>query len=538
MACHRSPAPSVFKHWFIGFVIGVICLLARGQRPFGAMEGFIVFAAEDNPQFSKLWGREGELWTPQSRLPDFSYAGYRWGQESYRIPKESISVKDFGAKGDGQSDDTAAFKRALAAGKGKVIVIPPGRYILRDILTISSSNTVLRGAGPGKTFLVFTKPGIEIDPRPSKTDGNQPTTNWSWAGGLISIGGRRQQPRDVVKVVGSQKRGDTQLSVEKNPFRPGDEILLTLRDDEKNSLLTYLYRGQPGDISGLRNWSVEQVFRIVSVEGSTLKLNRPLRFDIRSEWQPTVERFLPPLADVGVEGITFDFPVQQYAGHFKEIGFNPVEITRSAAHCWLKDLVIRNADNGPFVSGYFCTVEKIRFEADPQRVSSSGNYTGHHGVTFLRCSDCLCRDFEFNTRFIHDLTVQSSIGCVFCSGRGIDICFDHHRWAPYENLFTDIDAGTGKRLFASSGGGMRGNHTAGGETFWCIRTQGLVRWPKSLGIDAINVVGLNVSDAAEAVPSLPSPTELTGRWCEPISPEVLQPQNLYDAMRKRVASPQ
>lgn len=488
-------------------------------------------AEETGYQISKLWGQRGELWLPQSRLPDFSFAGYRWGEPSYQRPAEKISVKGFGAVGDGQSDDTEAFKRAIAAGKGKLIVIPPGRYILRDILSIRTSRTVLQGAGPDKTFLVFTKPGVEIDPRPAKTDGNQPTTNWSWAGGLISIGGTQQGPRDLTKVVRPQQRGDFELTLEKNPFRPGDEILLTLRDDTANSLLVYLYRGQTGDISGLRNWFVEQVFRVKKVDGQTVVLNRPLRFDVRPEWQPTVERFMPPVVDVGVEGLTFDFPVREYAGHFKEVGFNPVEITRNAAHCWLRDVVIRNADNGPFVSGYFCTLEKIRLEADPERLSKSGKYAGHHGITLGRASDCLVRDFVVNTRFIHDLTVQSSIGCVFCSGRGIDLCFDHHRWAPYENLFTDIDAGVGTRLFASSGGGMRGHHTAGGETFWGIRTQKPVRWPTNLGIDAINLVGLTVSDAVQVVPRLPPVTELTGRWCEPIPPEMLRPRNLYKAMR-------
>ncbi|MGQ9769262.1 MAG: glycosyl hydrolase family 28-related protein [Thermogutta sp.] len=529
---HRLPSKWQSWLWMVAFGVG-FSLLITGDPSFWLM----TCQAEEWAQFSQLWGEKGELWTPQSRLPDFTFAGYRWGEESYRIPSESISVKDFGAVGDGQTDDTEAFKRAIAAGQGKLILVPEGRYVLRDILYIRSSHTVLRGAGPEKTTLIFTKPGVEIDPRPSKTDGNQPTTNWSWAGGLISIGGSGQSPRDVTRVISTQRRGDLRLTLEKNAFRPGDEILLILRDDDRNSLLSYLYRGQPGDISGLKNWYVEQVFRVVKSVGQTVLLNRPLRFDVRQEWQPTVARFTPAVTDVGVEGITFDFPLTQYAGHFKEIGFNPVEITRYAAHCWLRNLVIRNADNGPFVSGYFCTVEQIVFEADPGRLSSSGNYTGHHGVTFGRCSDCLCRDFQFNTRFIHDLTVQSSIGCVFCSGRGIDLCFDHHRWAPYENLFTDIDAGTGQRLFASSGGGMRGNHTAGGETFWCIRTQQPVRWPKSLGIDAINVVGVNLSDAVEAVPTLPSPAQLTGRWCEPIPPELLRPANLYEAMRQRAHSP-
>ena len=29
---------------------------------------------------SELWGKSGEKWSPQSRLPDFSLAGYHFGE--------------------------------------------------------------------------------------------------------------------------------------------------------------------------------------------------------------------------------------------------------------------------------------------------------------------------------------------------------------------------------------------------------------------------------------------------------------------------
>jgi polygalacturonase len=38
-----------------------------------------------------------------------------------------VSVKDFGARGDGFSNDTEAF-RAAARSKAAKIVVPPGRY--------------------------------------------------------------------------------------------------------------------------------------------------------------------------------------------------------------------------------------------------------------------------------------------------------------------------------------------------------------------------------------------------------------------------
>ena len=115
-------------------------------------------------------------------------------EEPFRIPKETASVASFGAKGDGKTDATAAFKQAIAAGAGKVVTIPSGRFVLSVVLEIRKSNLVLRGVGPDKTVLLFTKPLEELRPRPAKTDGNQPTSGWSWGGGLIMIGGKESPP--------------------------------------------------------------------------------------------------------------------------------------------------------------------------------------------------------------------------------------------------------------------------------------------------------------------------------------------------------
>ncbi|HID21263.1 MAG TPA: hypothetical protein EYP14_02545, partial [Planctomycetaceae bacterium] len=390
---------------------------------------------------SLLWGASGERWTPQSRLPDFSMAGYRRGEEPFRVPASKISVKSFGARGDGESDDTAAFQAAIRAGAGRVIFVPPGRYVLNSFLILSQSKTVLRGAGSSRTVLLFRTPGTVLDPRPARTDGGHPTSNWSWAGGLISIGGPKRRSDVAVRVAAEASRGDRELVLAKCPYRPGDEIVLILHDDERKSLLEYLYRGQPGNVSGLKRWRVRQVFRVRGTDGRRVRLDRPLRFDVRLKWRPVVERFTPSVTDVGVEGFRFEFPAAPYRGHFREVGYNPIEITATAAHCWLRDLVILNADSGPYVRGTFCTLLGIRLEADSSRLSAKG-YAGHHGIS-LYANDCLVTDFAIQTRFIHDLTVQSAVGCVFACGRGVDLCFDHHRWAPYENLFTDIDAGRG-----------------------------------------------------------------------------------------------
>ena len=50
---------------------------------------------------------------------------------------DTVSVKDFGAKGDGITDDTAAFKAAITCGASRVLV-PAGRYVITDTLSLPS----------------------------------------------------------------------------------------------------------------------------------------------------------------------------------------------------------------------------------------------------------------------------------------------------------------------------------------------------------------------------------------------------------------
>jgi hypothetical protein len=106
---------------------------------------------------SKLWGKAGELWTPQSRLPDFSFAGYHCGEVPLPDVPVVNSVARFGAKGDGITDDTAAFLKAIEETSNGALFIPEGRYVLTGVLTINKSNLVLRGAGPEKTVFVIPK---------------------------------------------------------------------------------------------------------------------------------------------------------------------------------------------------------------------------------------------------------------------------------------------------------------------------------------------------------------------------------------------
>ncbi|CAK7236239.1 hypothetical protein SBRCBS47491_009570 [Sporothrix bragantina] len=49
-----------------------------------------------------------------------------------------IHIKDLGAKGDGSTDDTAAFQSAIYASMGKILFVDAGSYILTSTITIPS----------------------------------------------------------------------------------------------------------------------------------------------------------------------------------------------------------------------------------------------------------------------------------------------------------------------------------------------------------------------------------------------------------------
>src|SRR6056297_3378737 len=77
-------------------------------------------------------------------LPDFSYVGYRWGEKEIPQQESNLDVIDFGAVPDDGKDDTEALKKALAAAhkiEGNVVLsLPPGRFIVKDILYIQRSD--------------------------------------------------------------------------------------------------------------------------------------------------------------------------------------------------------------------------------------------------------------------------------------------------------------------------------------------------------------------------------------------------------------
>lgn len=477
---------------------------------------------------SPLWGSSGQAWKPDGRLPDFSYAGYHSGERPLPARKADVNVRDFGATGDGRTDDTAAFQKAVRQAAGKVIAVPPGRYVITDIIEIERSGTALRGAGPHQTVIVAPTPLQKIRPNMGATTTGRPTSNYSWSGGLIWAKG--QWESDEITIVAAEaKRGDTNIAVAipvSDRLQVGADVCLLLNDDEVRSLTRHLYADDPGDFTNLQPVRERFIARIVDIDGKTgrIGLDRPLRTDVRLSWTPVLAAAASSVQEVGIEGLAFEFPVRPYAGHFTEQGYNAVAFSQ-VRHGWVRDIEVRNADSGIFINGANITITNVVLLS--QRDPDDGRHaTGHHGISLGGAIDVLVTDFNFRTKFIHDITMsRGSTGNVVRNGRGEDLTFDHHKYANHSNLFTNIDAGEGTNIFRSGGGANLGRHCGAHTTWWNIRTRRPVKFPAGWAPERITLVGVRSHE--------PAVTLANGRWFEPSIPDRLDPTDLYAAQLQR-----
>jgi hypothetical protein len=216
-----------------------------------------------------------------------------------------------------------------------------------------------------------------------------------------------------------------------------------------------------------------------------------------------------------------EFPGTPKQPHLQEEGYNAIEF-KGAVDCWIRNVTVTDADNGAIIGGSrFCTGDGFTV-----RAAKRTGLTGHHAMWVTgRTQDSLFVRFRCDTTYVHDLTVEGyANGNVFASGSGVTINCDHHRNAPYDNLFTDIDVGDPRRLFESSGREDRGPHSGARTTFWRLRGQGkFPKLPSPKDWPLINVVGFG---------DYPVSRDPGGSWIEPWN-DSFSPRNLWQAQVER-----
>lgn len=249
-------------------------------------------------------------------------------------------------------------------------------------------------------------------------------------------------------------------------------------------------------------------------------------------WSGAMLLFSGNVSGCGVQDLTILFPDDAWSNHdFHEKAYNAIGFSDGAHDNWVKNVRITGPDVGIWIEGsaHHITAEDWILDFGPQRKQQ--HISGHHGLNIYGGYNLFQR-FRIEGKFWHDLSVESanSVHNVFRSGSGTDLCIDHHNHAQRNNLFTNLNAGLGTRLYFS-GGKEAPLGICFNETFWNIRSINQLAYcdqkndPRGRSMNNV-CVGLKTS-----LPSVPGNSD--GNWFETIDPAVLYPQDLYDAQLKR-----
>ena len=504
--------------WPLLLVLEVACGGARPQvRPEGS---------------GRADGCPDGTWSPAALrgqapyLPDFSYAGYRWGEKDIptRDRATTVDVTRFGAIPNDGLDDTAAFQTALSAAHavvGKVLVqVPAGSFHLREVLLIERSDITLRGQGPSQTRLLIDVPlaGARREPflarhvdvyADSQGHGLSPYS-WKWTfiavrapyldalpdksfgaafgeeldatvveeldaslareGAEADEGGGAAPPRaplDVGAMLG--QRGGHVIHVKTaGDIKAGDLLRLSWHDEGNAGFFDHLFGGAQLEVGSsfreTRKALVVQDLTVKAVRGRDVEFREPLLHDVR-EWS-RIGRAPPPLANVGIELLSIVFPGEPYAGHHRERGYNAIGLD-GVSHSWIREVAVENADL-PFLVEHSKNVTLTYIETRGR--------PGHYSCLIRSSWGVLVKNFTFFAPAIHSPSFNSfSWGNVYSSGIVFQAHLDQHMALNSQNLFDNIILIEKYRSSAAgvlSGGGNKDLHrpqSAAYNVFWNIK---------------------------------------------------------------------
>ena len=212
------------------------------------------------------------------------------------------SVTDYGAVGDGTTDNASSFQDAIDAvpSEGGTILVPAGNFLIESTLEMND-RTVLRGDSPHASRLLFDLDG----------------------GDDHAIQVKRYDSGDWVQIASGFAKGSTVLTVANgSSFEAGDWVELEQENDPE-----VMYT-EPKWQEDWAEGSVGELVKLASVSGNQLYLERPLNFGYEAGLNPMV-RTQNLIEEVGFERL--------YLKRLDDRDGNTIRV-RGSAHLWLVEV--------------------------------------------------------------------------------------------------------------------------------------------------------------------------------------------------------
>lgn len=406
---------------------------------------------------SQLWkefvenGKQGT----ETRLADFSYAGYRFGEEAVPdVDYPVFDVTEYGAVPDDGKDDREAFLKAIKAaqdnGKG-IIYFPKGRFDLRpkdapnESIIISGNNLILRGAGSGEG-------GTEIFmeyPHAPATEG----ALWSCPA-LIAMRYVHNSTngavadRQLTTLTADAPRGSFTIEVASTSgLNMGKRVFLNLKNNDPALIADELqpYEAE-ADWTNLLNNGVQvtEYHEIARIDGNRVTFKDPILHRVDARWGWTLHEH-SHVQGMGVEDIAF-------VGNFQE----PFVHHQNATHdSGFKMLTLLRQVNSWVRRCRFTDVsEAISVQRSANVSVYSCSITGHQGHSAIR-SEASTRVFigaidDQPAQFHSTGVSKTAIGTVLWRNTtASNSCFESHADQPRVTL---LDACRGGFIPNHAGG--------------------------------------------------------------------------------------
>jgi len=427
----------------------------------------------------------------KSILPDFSYAGYAYGEKVIpNVDAKVFNVQDYGATPNDQIDDTRAIQAAVdAAGEagGGIVFFPPGTFDVNmdttktAIVKINYSNIVMRGSGSGPDGTIIH----------SGCSTEQAEDNSPWLSPFVFHAGLNLQSTDnffhidalpvYSELTNDALKGESVLKLERtDSLKSGDILAVAMRNTmdsgdlmedlmapfQYDSFMTsYLDAGKQRATSFQYFMEVDQV-----LSPTEIKMKQPMRRDVLTRFKAFVSK-VPMLKEVGIENFRFECDYKGgYVHHLTrehDYGWGAICLQR-VSHGWIRNILINNyVQNTHLINSRNVTITNV----------VCSGFDGHYGPKMYHSSDNLVCNIDVEAKYTHGPGLE---GCSFGNVYK-DIRLEHpspidlHGIAdagfcpPMYNLYENIT-----NLTQMGGGGNQTNLPHAGEynTFWGLEMTG------------------------------------------------------------------
>lgn len=245
------------------------------------------------------WKPQGNFYTDKI-IQDFSYAGYWRGEK--QIPTLNTNIKNvtlppYSADKTGATDVTTKIQKAIddvSAAGGGIVYLPAGTYKMspgsnNSCLRIGRSNVILRGDGPGSTFIFNSsyqmagKSIISVQGAP----------NW--------YGTTTNQTAISVDLTGPTRMIPVQNA---SGYQKGDLVVLrnTITDQWINEhKMQGIWTGYGSNLKGL---AFCREVMAVDVAKNTITIDAPIRYTLLKRDNSTIAKVTGMISEVGIENLS------------------------------------------------------------------------------------------------------------------------------------------------------------------------------------------------------------------------------------------